>query len=1230
MSRPTQLPYIFLACTENPATGTQSPAAITHVQSISALLADLVKQKGCRILESREGTRVFPEDILFQKHTRDRIQIAHFVSEGMDDSQEVSFRSVSGQHINISLPEFAELLGAFSKLKVVMLTGMSHPGLAQLLIQAGIPQVIEFTEYQRKRGDDLAFYQSLIQGTSTRQAFQALANQFPHDYPLLAYRIEDGTGEILPPETPAVSGLHLHPNSEEAQKWRLVDNSTGEASATPAPEPKSQRPQKPKATSDRNRQKRLQSRGRKGKKSKKRKDQSSKYRIPLIAGGSIAAILIAGLAIWNFAPELLPFLPSNNSAANNARSCPFPEADSNFHVLVLNFTEGDNCQQSLDRLTQSTIQKLEEWSEDPYIHLDVKHHGASSCREIAAIQQTMDGCHADLVIWGRVIENELSESQIEISYIAKPESDLPNITQVSVLQSSLPMEDFYEDRDLLTNKVGEYVLWDMAHWATRSGNYESAIHYLMMIKPSSLAFQAEIDEAVADNFLMANRHEEALAYFDTRIEAESNWPDLYTARANARVNLGDTTLAKADFSQALELDPQNAKALMGRSEILIRAGHFSAARKDLDQAIQLNPDFAPLYVKLGKVHEALGNELDALRAYRKATNLNAALAEGYLGFGRITYKRDPKEGVPAEVHEALKLKPNFPQAWILLFQIHKSQKRWDLAYNSLSQAVRYQQDPELYLLKSEIAIELGEITTAIQDLDQVLKLAPEHREARENRADMNLAIGEHEQALADYEKLSEQFPKDYDYRIQIGACQKLMGQLSNAEQAFIAAIRIDPDRPEAYFNQGLLLMNQGEYSKALAEVSKAISKDGNMAEAWMSRGRILLAQKKYSGALKDFNKALTFDSKLADAFAYRGSAYLGNGNSSAALKDFQRASELGTTLPEANLGLGEIYFEQRSFDRALQAFDLAVKGAPFDPAPLKRRANYFEHFRQFDKALLDLNRVVELVGETDTTILLKRSHILARLNQYEDALRDIDKVLEMSPNSVSALCQRGNIHQTRNQYLKAAEDFETALEINPQSSLALYHRAALSASTDRYEDALIDLQRVINMDPDFSDAYNLRGNVYFQTEDFDLSLADLDRAIELNPRNAMAYNSRGDLARKAGDYQMAIENYTLAIEYDPFLEDAHYHRGFILALQGKHDEALPDVRRSLEIDPENGLRQGFLTKIYARQGQTDLFFQHLEMALKHGYPTLELEHDPAFRPYRQHPKFQLLMKTYDK
>jgi tetratricopeptide (TPR) repeat protein len=164
--------------------------------------------------------------------------------------------------------------------------------------------------------------------------------------------------------------------------------------------------------------------------------------------------------------------------------------------------------------------------------------------------------------------------------------------------------------------------------------------------------------------------------------------------------------------------------------------------------------------------------------------------------------------------------------------------------------------------------------------------------ALEQRGEGHRLAGRYDDALADFNRVTETDPNRFQAIDSRGETYLLLGRYDEALADFNRAIEIDPREAWLITGRGRAYRLLGRYDEALADFNRAIELDPNGAWIFTSRGRAYQAMGRHGDALADFNRAIELDPSYVLAVARRAETYHAIGQYGDALTDFDRAIEL--------------------------------------------------------------------------------------------------------------------------------------------------------------------------------------------------------------------------------------------------------------------------------------------------------------------------------------------------
>ena len=159
--------------------------------------------------------------------------------------------------------------------------------------------------------------------------------------------------------------------------------------------------------------------------------------------------------------------------------------------------------------------------------------------------------------------------------------------------------------------------------------------------------------------------------------------------------------------------------------------------------------------------------------------------------------------------------------------------------------------------------------------------------------------GDLEQAQSILEDILDDDPENIQALNALGIISYVIDNNQDAIKLFTEVIEYHPNSTSGYLNRSCVYKYQGDFEKAIIDISKAITIDKDEADLYMSRADLYADMKKWNEAKNDIEKALGFknyDSNFDLCLAYykKGMCEAQLGDNKSAEKNLLKAMEYTT------------------------------------------------------------------------------------------------------------------------------------------------------------------------------------------------------------------------------------------------------------------------------------------------------------------------------------------------
>ena len=302
------------------------------------------------------------------------------------------------------------------------------------------------------------------------------------------------------------------------------------------------------------------------------------------------------------------------------------------------------------------------------------------------------------------------------------------------------------------------------------------------------------------------------------------------------------------------------------------------------------------------------------------------------------------------------------------------------------------------------------------------------------------------------------------------------------------------------FMDGLMFMEQGDYSRAIIEFQDAIELGSSSAEIYYSISECYWMIQKYDKSISYGLLAIDHDKDSKDYSMSLGKKYIALNELNLALDIFERVADKHEDNADVLFIIGDLKSELNDIDGALiyyqQAYNkdnsliLSLEVA----AELALRSNHRDSELILKKLLLAdpsnpkyLQLFVESLSDSNN------------LNDIEELLKN--EAIKSNPFVNNLYNQLGYEYLVNGVIDKSIEYFEKSLSINDNDRFALYYLSNVYRDLKEYDKSIIIAEKQITLYPQEKDGYINKIISLLTVEDFEKAVEVLLESLKIFPND---------------------------------------------------------------------------------------------------------------------------------
>jgi tetratricopeptide (TPR) repeat protein len=304
------------------------------------------------------------------------------------------------------------------------------------------------------------------------------------------------------------------------------------------------------------------------------------------------------------------------------------------------------------------------------------------------------------------------------------------------------------------------------------------------------------------------------------------------------------------------------------------------------------------------------------------------------------------------------------------------------------------------------------------------------------------------------------------------------------------------------------------------------------------------------------------------AHLLKGNAYALKGDAKEAQEAFQEAASISPENPAAFHQLATLDRMLRNYNDAMVNLNKVLQLKPDHLPAMGAKVSVYMAQKQPDKALSFLDQKIgEHEGNTKLAAVLyeMRGTVFFTQKVYDKSEADFKKALDLYPDLVAPYLSLARLYQANGETGKAISQYQAMLAKQPKFIQAYMAIGTIYEAEGKKPEAREMYEKALEVNPDFAPAANNLAWMLLQNnEDPDRAMALAKIAKEQLPDDPNVADTLGLAFIAKGLYQSAVSELSMAVEKLPEHPTVQYHLGLALWKSGEKEQAIEALKKALK------------------------------------------------------------------
>ena len=693
---------------------------------------------------------------------------------------------------------------------------------------------------------------------------------------------------------------------------------------------------------------------------------------------------------------------------------------------------------------------------------------------------------------------------------------------------------------------------------------------LVMLTISLTAYSASTAEYIkeAHSYMEEGKYRSAVIQLKNALQQD---PDSAKARyllGYVYLKAGDPASAQTELSRAIELGFDKDKAVVDLGKAYLMQGQADKVLSDIDASDKASPTVKAAVIAIkGDAYLSKHQEAQARNSFQKALKIDPDSVEGLLGSARMALMDNDSATASRLVDKAIKVDDNSVDAWQIKGEILRMEGELDKAEFAYNRALEIEpSNLAAHMGRAAALIADKKFDKAKEDIKAVRHLQPNSPMANYLQAVVDYSQKDMSGAQDALQSVLRAAPNHLPSILLMGTINYAQGHLEQAQERLSRYVNAVPQHLPArklLAATYIKLRQPGDAIKLLTD--KSVQGDMNtdaqlvslLGSAYMMKGDIVQGTKYLERAAKLAPDVAAIRTQLA-------LSQLAKGDTKHAITQLESAVDLGQGLFQADILLVLAHMQQGDYDKALDAAEALRKKTPESPVP--------ENL--IGAAYLGKKDMVEARKHFEKALKLESDFSIAEMNlvrmdleagKTDHAETHLNHILSYDSGNVDALIALAGIEQRRGNTTKMVEWLARANDKNPTAirpALLLANYYLQAGDTLK---ALTIMRSIHDAHPDNPEIMRVLGISQLENGETASAIVTFNKLAAAVPKSPEAHYRLAQAYMKREDYQSAEDNLHSALKLSPKFLSAEALLAELKIRTGKKKEAFSlasDIQKS--------------------------------------------------------------------